>query len=164
METVPALSIRQPWAWLICHPEIVTACGISPKQIENRDWLPPKGYRGPLLIHTGRNVDEEMFLADLFRGPQIDRYYWEEKFGDVGQKLSQMMPQSKDDYARGAIIGMAMLTGVVTESDSPWFCGRYGFVLKDARAFEKPVPYRGSLKLFDIPIELVPESMLPRLS
>jgi hypothetical protein len=37
-----ALSIRQPWAWLIVN-------GIKP--VENRTWSTK--YRGPLLIHAG---------------------------------------------------------------------------------------------------------------
>ena len=38
-----ALSIRQPWAWLIVTCQ---------KDIENRTWT--ARYRGPLLIHAGR--------------------------------------------------------------------------------------------------------------
>jgi hypothetical protein len=43
---VKALSIRQPWAWLI-----VTGY----KDIENRSWR--TNYRGPLLIHASRAID-----------------------------------------------------------------------------------------------------------
>lgn len=38
-----ALSIRQPWAWLIAH---------GYKNVENRTW--PTHYRGEFLIHTGK--------------------------------------------------------------------------------------------------------------
>ena len=43
-----ALSIRQPWAWLICK-------GI--KDIENRSWK--TGYRGKLIIHASMAWDQE---------------------------------------------------------------------------------------------------------
>jgi len=43
-----ALSIRQPWAWLIVN-------GI--KNIENREW--PTNYRGPLLIHASKKWDQQ---------------------------------------------------------------------------------------------------------
>jgi hypothetical protein len=43
---VKALSIRQPWAWLIVTGH---------KDIENRSWR--TNYRGPLLIHAGRAID-----------------------------------------------------------------------------------------------------------
>lgn len=41
-----ALSIRQPWAWLIVNGH---------KDVENRDWR--TGYRGRVLIHAGKNHD-----------------------------------------------------------------------------------------------------------
>lgn len=44
--TLPALSIRQPWAWLILTKR---------KDVENRTWSTP--YRGPLLIHAGKGMD-----------------------------------------------------------------------------------------------------------
>lgn len=41
-----ALSIRQPWAWLIVNGH---------KDIENRDWRTP--FRGRVLIHAGKKHD-----------------------------------------------------------------------------------------------------------
>lgn len=43
-----ALSIMQPWAWLIVNGH---------KSVENRTWN--TGYRGPLLIHAGKKLDRE---------------------------------------------------------------------------------------------------------
>ena len=50
-----ALSIRQPWAWLIVH---------GGKNIENRTWKTK--YRGPVLIHAGKKIDMAAYnqLAD----------------------------------------------------------------------------------------------------
>ena len=42
---IPALSIRQPWAWLIVNGH---------KDIENRDW--PTNFRGRLLVHAGQTM------------------------------------------------------------------------------------------------------------
>ncbi|MDD2794393.1 ASCH domain-containing protein [Acidocella sp.] len=42
-----ALSIRQPWAWLIVNGH---------KDLENRDW--PTKFRGRVLIHTGKKYDD----------------------------------------------------------------------------------------------------------
>jgi hypothetical protein len=42
----PALSVRQPWAWLIVN-------GV--KDIENRSWR--THLRGPLLIHASSSLD-----------------------------------------------------------------------------------------------------------
>jgi ASCH domain len=40
--TMPALSIRQPWAWAICAGH---------KDVENRSWK--TRHRGPFAIHAG---------------------------------------------------------------------------------------------------------------
>jgi hypothetical protein len=45
-----ALSIRQPWAWLILH---------AGKDIENRDW--PTKYRGPFLIHASKGMTRDEY-------------------------------------------------------------------------------------------------------
>ena len=42
-----AISIQQPWAWLIC-------AGF--KDIENRSWK--TNYRGEILIHAGKKIDK----------------------------------------------------------------------------------------------------------
>jgi hypothetical protein len=142
------LSIRQPWVWLITHPEVLTACGIPVKDIENRDWTTT--VRGDLLLHAGAAVD-----TDLFSRGKLDRSYWVYKFGRNGDALYEALPQRKEDYPLGAIVGQARLSDVIPESESPWFCGRYGWVLSDARAFEMPIPYRGSLKIFSVPASVI---------
>lgn len=45
-EPMRALSIMQPWAWLIVQGH---------KDIENRIW--PTTFRGPVLIHAGKKAD-----------------------------------------------------------------------------------------------------------
>jgi len=58
----------------------------------------------------------------------------------------------KDDAAemampRGGIVGAARIVDCVTDMDSMWFFGKYGFVLRDA--FPLPlVPCRGMLGFF----------------
>ena len=69
-----ALSIRQPWAWLIIH---------GGKDIENRTWKTK--YRGPVLIHAGKKIDMAAYsrLADEGIGlPPIDEL---ETGGIIGQ-------------------------------------------------------------------------------
>lgn len=69
-----ALSVQQPWAWLIIH---------GGKDIENRTWRTP--YRGTLYIHAGKKIDTESYaglvqsgivlppIADLKTGGIIGR-------------------------------------------------------------------------------------------
>lgn len=49
---------------------------------------------------------------------------------------------------RGGIIGVAEIVDCVETSDSPWFFGRYGFVLRNARPVEF-FPVKGALQFFD---------------
>ena len=59
-----AISIQQPWAWLIVS-------GIKP--VENRTWLTT--YRGPLFIHAGKRVppNEELREIELAYKVKINR-------------------------------------------------------------------------------------------
>ena len=100
-----ALSIKQPWAWLI-------ASGFKP--IENRNWRYPPRFRGPFLIHAGKQpaVLDARFI-ELCRGRRI--------------KIPADLPL-------GGIVGSAEIVDVVTASRSPWFFGPLGFVLRNARS------------------------------
>lgn len=117
-----ALSIRQPWAWAILN---------AGKRIENRPqrWK----YRGPICIHASLG-------------------------GDAGEHLMAMIEIKRatdgaanvpDRYQieRGGIIGTAEIVDVVTESDSPWFFGPYGYVLDNVRPHPF-IPVKGALGLF----------------
>jgi len=128
-----ALSIQQPWAFLICQ-------GI--KDIENRDWS--TSYRGFILIHAGQKMDEDFFLDQGLHYPT-----WNRLPGSVPENASAY----KRDYERGGIVGYATLQKVVTSSDSPWFRGKYGFVLTQRRPIPF-IPLRGYLGLFDVPAEI----------
>lgn len=50
MKTITVLSVRQPWAWLLCE-------GL--KNVENRNWR--TNYRGELYIHAGKSFDWDAF-------------------------------------------------------------------------------------------------------
>ena len=135
-----ALSIKQPWAWLICT---------GYKDIENRDWriglygqfglqLPARVY-----VHAGKTVDEDIptEMLDL-----IDC-----KLPDAARKdFWRMCDDDGWGSLLGAIIGEVTITGCVERSDSPWFVGRYGFTLADAKLYDKPLPYRGQLGFFEV--------------
>lgn len=116
-----ALSILQPWAWLIVR-------GL--KDIENRNW--PTHYRGPFLVHAGKGFDKDfdwMMAEDLLQAP--------------------MPAPSFFDNLRGGIVGRAEITGCVTSSDSPWFFGPHGFTLANARPLPF-LPYRGERGFFEV--------------
>ncbi|WP_454846113.1 ASCH domain-containing protein [Pseudomonas farris] len=121
-----ALSIRQPWAWLIVN-------GFKP--VENRDW--PTRFRGRFLIHASKGMTR-MDYADV---------------RDFADGLGVTIP-AFDELERGGIVGVALLSDCVDRSESPWFFGNYGFVMKSA----KPLPFtplKGRLGFFEVPDELV---------
>lgn len=114
-----AISIRQPWAdAIIWHG----------KDIENRDW--PTRYRGPVLIHA----------AKAWGRPERDDLDTVERM--AGVKLETDRP------LLGGVIGQAEIVDCVTYSDSKWFFGRYGFVLRNAKSLPFR-PCRGALGFFN---------------
>lgn len=120
-----ALSIRQPWAWLIVN---------GYKDIENRSW--PTKYRGPVLIHAGKSYDSG--------------------FNPFGLPSSALLAPNSRMTEKGGIVGIVEIVDCTTDSESPWFFGEYGFVLRNAR----PLPFfpcRGQLGFFDVKLPQPPE-------
>jgi hypothetical protein len=142
---VQCLSVRQPWTWILTHPEIVQACGLPPKEIENRDWR--TAYRGLLYLHAGAQVEKSLFQPN----GSLDHGVFQRHFGSAGAHLAARMPQTSAEYPRKAIVGKAMLVDVVERCSSPWFMGRYGLVLKDLQPFGPVYNYPGQLKVFSVP-------------
>lgn len=120
-----ALSIKQPWAWLIVR-------GYKP--LENRSWKTK--FRGEFGIHASLQFD-------------MDGYRWvEENAEQLGVDMSEFpLPY---EFVKGAIIGKATITDCVTESDSPWFFGPVGFVLEKAEVFKHPIIGKGRLGFFEV--------------
>lgn len=110
-EPILALSVRQPWAWLIVQ-------GL--KDVENRTWHTT--HRGPVWIHAARGMTDEEYQD----GAELA---WEN--GHI--KLP-----APSQLLRGGIVGQAIITDCVAFSDSKWFCGPVGFVLKE----QKIVPFK----------------------
>lgn len=122
-----ALSIMQPWAWLIVNGH---------KDIENRDWT--TRYRGPVAIHAGKKVDWDCGAS-----------LWEANAHPVTGEALTFDPQPGGRMPdTGGIVGVAEIVDCVDSSGSPWFVGRYGFVIRNAR----PVPFiavKGALGFFN---------------
>lgn len=129
---IRCLSVQQPWNWLIVYGH---------KDVENREWTTQ--YRGPLLIHTGKKPALDASWVPTQRFCYSDR---------IKHLLPQDAPTSFRDVPFGGIVGIATLVDVVQKSDSPWFCGTYGWIVKDA----SPLPFfplRGMPGLFDVELE-----------
>ncbi|MBA1184529.1 ASCH domain-containing protein [Pseudomonas stutzeri] len=117
-----ALSIRQPWAWLIVNGH---------KDIENRSW--PTSYRGPMLIHAAKGMTRAEY----------------EDAESLCRKLNVQLPPF-NALERGGIVGLATITGCTDDSSSPWFFGKFGFELSDAKPLPFFMPYKGQLGFFNV--------------
>lgn len=80
------------------------------KNIENRNTL--KNFRSTFLIHAGLQFDYSWFSEDN------DNWF--------------ALLNINDEY--GGIIGYAEIIDCVTSSNSPWFVGKYGFIIKNPRS------------------------------
>jgi len=121
-----ALSISQPWAWLIVNEQ---------KDVEIRRWNTK--FRGEFLIHTGKKIDLEscrMFDIDpksLIIGAIVGKArlidvikYWD----------SHSFLLDKERHL----------------NPPDWFSPPlYGFVLTDIRKLE-PIPFKGKLGFFEV--------------
>ena len=121
MTDMKALSVRQPYAWLIVSGN---------KDIENRTWS--TRHRGILIIHASQTVNNEALT------------YFRKEFHKAGFEFPQELPT-------GALVGVVTLTDCVTSHASDWFNGPIGWVLRNAGEFETPIPTKGKLGLFNVP-------------
>jgi ASCH domain len=130
-----ALSLRQPWAWLVVH---------GGKTIENRRW--DTQFRGDFLIHAAKGCTKrEHEDAALFAE-------------DASPRSTRLMPAWKDT-PRSGIVGIARLSSIVPPRgeglrfypsgvNPAWHMpDQYGFVLEDIRPL-RFVPCVGMLGFF----------------
>lgn len=130
-----ALSLRQPWAWMVVH---------GGKSIENRRWN--TRTRGPFLIHAAKGMTRDEY---------------EDACAFAKDVAPDLVVPPAADLLRGGIIGRARLVDVVppcVEAESLFWkpCAhawhmpaQYGFVLADV----EPLPFqplRGELGFFKV--------------
>ncbi|MGF6504697.1 ASCH domain-containing protein [Paraburkholderia sp. 32] len=141
-----ALSIRQPWAWLIVRPDLsgparatAIAAGIL-KDIENRNW--PTKVRGRVLIHASKGMTRAEYEAA------------QDPLWPVGGPSIELPPF--DQLQRGGIVGVVTIDECIHSADrtSRWHIdGAFGFHLADA----KPLPFiacKGALNFFEVTSEV----------
>ncbi|EMM1377110.1 ASCH domain-containing protein [Pseudomonas aeruginosa] len=118
-----ALSIRQPWAWLVANGH---------KDIENRDWA--TSFRGRFLIHAAKSMTRDEY----------------EEASDFAAYNGVTIP-APHELERGGIVGEASIIGCVDRCNSLWFFGRYGFELADAKPLPFQ-PMKGQLGFFEVEV------------
>jgi hypothetical protein len=101
------------------------------KDVENRDW--PTKVRGRVLVHVGKKFDDSG-VDCLYDCYQIQT--------PIGLPL-------------GGIIGSVEIVALVTAYKSPWFYGKFGFILQNPKVIPF-IPYKGRLGFFDVPDSIIP--------
>lgn len=134
-DQMKALSVRQPWAWLIVN---------GFKDIENRDWY--ISMRGEIWIHASKGCTKQEYNDACVFARRIDPH---------------IAIPALEDLPRGGIVGSAEIINCSRKNliISPWFVGLYGAVLSGAQPC-KFRPLKGRLGFFDVP-GIVPP--LPKL-
>lgn len=134
-----ALSILQPWAFLIVRPDLEDAAARSAaleqgliKDVENRRW--PTRFRGRFLVHAGKKWGREQ---------EDDMDLVRELFPEILLPPTSMMQ-------RGGFVGAATLVDGRNESDSRWFFGPVDFCLRNQTPLPF-APYKGALGFFNVP-------------
>ena len=120
-----ALSVRQPWAWAIVAGH---------KKIENRSSGSIRAGKMTcrrIAIHAAAGLSRDEYLWAVWR---LDRH---------GVRCP-----AAGELARRAIIGCVDVVDIVSESDSEWFGGQMGLVLKNAVTCD-PIPAKGELGYFN---------------
>lgn len=128
-----ALSVRQPWAWAIIH---------AGKDIENRSWQAVNHglrQRGRIAVHAAKGLAKT-------------------EYEDARDTINEILAAAPDfglrcpearDLLRGGIIGTVGVVDVVTESDSDWFFGPRGLVLRNPLPLRDFIPAVGALGYFN---------------
>lgn len=122
-----ALSIRQPWAWLIVHRY---------KGVENRSW--PTRFRGPFLVHASQTFD-------------LAGYEW------VRARFPEIPLPLRNGFDVGGFVGLATLADMFAPEPTPpehpdlWRDYRqWGHFLALATALPRFVEETGKLGYFRV--------------
>ncbi len=137
-----ALSIRQPYAYLICK-------GYKP--VENRDWplgrLAPQSWQDnsgkiilPQRIYIHASKSKSEINGEVLYSVKA-RLTSKQRLELKGKTLGTLC-------VFGAIIGEATLTECVTKYKSPWFVGPFGLIFTDPVLYLTPIYCRGALGFF----------------
>ena len=140
-----AISLLQPWAALVV---------MGGKKIETRNWATK--HRGTILIHASQGKVGSIFASE----PPFKKY----------------IPHFKK-LPFGALIGEATITDVIRIEDlempdelinhltmeekafGDYSKGRYAWILEDHKQFDKPIPARGTLSIWEYPDENLRDAM-----
>jgi predicted transcriptional regulator len=124
--TKKCLSLRQPYAELIASGR---------KTIELRKWN--TRFRGEFLIHASKAVNKE---ACKLHGIDVSSLVTGAIVGSAVLRDVKLY-QSKEEFAADQNKHFAIIA---------YAAHKYGFLLSNAKRFEKPIPLKGQLGFFNV--------------
>ena len=156
------LSLIQPWASLCVH---IDDNGKALKQIETRSWNTK--HRGLILIHASKKKMSNSLLGT----PMMEAY---------AELYEKGLVENTICLPLGAIIGCVDLVDTIStnginynshggDGNGNEWCmshqelafgdyspNRYGWLLSNPILFREPIPCKGQLSIWNLPIELEP--------
>lgn len=139
LDTIPALTVRQPWAW---------ACAKGHKPIENRSR--PVSYRGPLAIHAAKKWDDNGIEALREVVHQVRAQ---------GGTLPPSLAEDGPHAGTGVVIAVVDLVDVCVDGRwddcdcGPWARpGQTHWKLANPRLLDQPFPATGRLGLWEVEV------------
>ena len=124
--TKKCLSLRQPYAELIASGR---------KTIELRKWN--TRFRGEFLIHASKAIDKE---ACKLHGIDVSSLVTGAIVGSAVLRDVKLY-QSREEFVADQNKHFAIIT---------YAAHKYGFLLSNAKRFEKPIPLKGQLGFFNV--------------
>lgn len=160
-----ALTLTQPWCGLV-------ASGI--KLIENRPRpVISKAMIGQrIALHASREIDKRVWERIAELAPELVTHTHGGRMPDppfpwvrlatitsaiigtavVSHALHGWYPASVAEHRAGLEVQLRELTG--RDDQLRWFFGPVAYVLRDVRALTEPVPCKGSLGLWRVPVAI----------
>jgi len=157
-----ALSIQEPYAWLILQKTFVSYPKPI-KDVENRRWPLPKNFTLPQRIYVHASLTMyDVSLQEL--RDRMSAMQWREQKDHLYSmyRIWDVYKNRRDELKKsryfGKILGEVDITGCKfrfgEENDnlySPWHIpGQYGFSLENPVLYVLPIPYRGLQKFFEV--------------
>jgi hypothetical protein len=132
---VKALSLTQPWGWLLVHGH---------KTVENRVWhLPPRMRGQRVLIHAAKAMPAAVYTSA----------------SELALQIGGIVVPRPAEIERGGIIGSVRFVDCLCPHDAAtvppgeqpwWFRDQHGFLARDPDVLPFD-PLRGMLGFFEVP-------------
>lgn len=137
-----ALSLTQPWATLVA---------IGAKRYETRSWN--TNHRGPIAIHAAKGFPKD--CQQLCEYDPFDKYIASSRELPLGAiiAVADLVTVHRTEWV------LSQIRGTDEEKFGDYSAGRFAWFLNNVRKLPAPIPCKGALGLWEVPISVA--SLLP---